>query len=242
VLSDGELTRLAIENPGVPLDQAVPVAVATRLDLQTARERFEDAARKVPIAKNSLLPQIDAVARAGFENSSTNGFVLPDPRFNSWSAGLNVDLGLDRKGQRNSFRSALISVERARRQLEAEVDTVRLQVASDWRALEQAKRNFENAEIGVKLAERRVEEQELRMQLGRGQTRDLLDAQADLNNARNGRTAAVVNHTLARLRYWRDMGLLFVRDDGSWYEAPVPPAATDTNSPALNPPAPALKP
>jgi hypothetical protein len=38
------------------------------------------------------------------------------------------------------------------------------------------------------------------------------------------------------------MGLLFVRDDGSWYEAPVPPAATDTNSPALNPPAPALKP
>jgi outer membrane protein TolC len=242
VLSDGELTRLAIENPGVPLDHAVPVAVATRLDLQTARERFEDAARKVPIAKNSLLPQIDAVARAGFENSSTNGFVLPDPRFNSWSAGLNVDLGLDRKGQRNSFRSALISVERARRQMEAEVDTVRLQVASDWRALEQAKRNFENAEIGVKLAERRVEEQELRMQLGRGQTRDLLDAQADLNNARNGRTAAVVNHTLARLRYWRDMGLLFVRDDGSWYEAPVPPAATDTNSPALNPPAPALKP
>ncbi len=242
VLADTDLAGLAIENPGVPLDQAVPVAVATRLDLQTARERFEDAARKVPIAKNSLLPQIDAVARAGFENSSTNGFVLPDPRFNSWSAGLNVDLGLDRKGQRNSFRSALISVERARRQLEAEVDTVRLQVASDWRALEQAKRNFENAEIGVKLAERRVEEQELRMQLGRGQTRDLLDAQADLNNARNGRTAAVVNHTLARLRYWRDMGLLFVRDDGSWYEAPVPPAATDTNSPALNPPAPVLKP
>ncbi len=242
VLADTELAQLAIREPGVPVDEAIGVAVATRLDLQTAKERLQDAERRVPIAKNSLLPQVDATASAGFASNSTNGFVLPDPKFNNWSAGLNVDLGLDRKAQRNDFRRTLIQVEQTRRQFGLAVDNVRLQVASDWRALEQAKRNFENAEIGVKLAERRVEEQELRMQLGRGQTRDLLDAQADLNNARNGRTAAVVNHTLARLRYWRDMGLLFVRDDGSWYEAPVPPASTETNSPALNPPAPALKP
>ena len=103
-------------------------------------------------------------------------------------------------------------------------------------ALDQARRNFENSELGVTLGERRVAEQELRMQLGRGVTRDLLDAQADLNAARNARTAALVNYTLARLRYWRDMGLLFVRDDGSWYEAPVP------KSPPPSPEPPAPKP
>ncbi len=222
VLADEDLARLEIREPGVPVGEAVRVAVATRLDLQTAKERLEDAERKVPVAKNSLLPQVDATATAGFASNSPDGFVLPDPKFNNWSAGLNVDLGLDRKAQRNDFRRSIIQVEQTRRQLSLAVDNVRLQVASDWRALEQARRNFENSEIGVKLAERRVEEQELRMQLGRGQTRDLLDAQADLNSARNGRTAALVNHTLARLRYWRDMGLLFVRDDGSWYEAPVP--------------------
>lgn len=239
VLDDAELARLAIEEPGIGLDQAVPVAVATRLDLQTSRERVEDAARKVPIAKNNLLPQIDAIVRGDIQSSAASGFKLPDPKLNSWSAGLNVDLGLDRKAQRNSFRGALITVERARRQFALELDTVRLAVASDWRALEQARRNFENAEIGVKLAERRVEEQELRMQLGRGQTRDLLDAQADLNSARNARTAALVNHTLARLRYWRDMGLLFVREDGSWYEAPVP---ENPQPPELPPAEPASQP
>ncbi len=239
VLDDAELARLQIQEPGVGLDQALPVAVATRLDLQTSRERVEDTARKVPIAKNNLLPQIDAIVRGDIQSSAASGFKLPDPKLNSWSAGLNVDLGLDRKAQRNSFRGALITVERARRQFALELDTVRLAVASDWRALEQAKRNFENAEIGVKLAERRVEEQELRMQLGRGQTRDLLDAQADLNSARNGRTAALVNHTLARLRYWRDMGLLFVREDGSWYEAPVP---ENPQPPELPPAEPASQP
>ena len=232
VLDDGELARLEITDPGVGPDQAVPVAAATRLDLQTSRERVEDAVRKVPIAKNNLLPQIDAMVRGDIQSSSTTGFKWPDPKLNSWSAGLNVDLGLDRKAQRNTFRGTLIAVERARRQFALELDTVRLAVASDWRALEQARRNFENAEVGVKLAARRVEEQELRMQLGRGQTRDLLDAQADLNSARNGRTAALVNHTLARLRYWRDMGLLFVREDGSWYEAPVP---TNPKSPGVPP-------
>jgi outer membrane protein TolC len=225
VLADSELAALTINEPGVPVEEAVPVAVATRLDLQTARERLEDSQRRVPVSKNNLLPQVDAFAAAGFASTTTNGFVLPDPKFNNWSAGLTVDLGLDRKAQRNDFRRTLIQVEQTKRQFALAVDTVRLQIATDWRALEQARRNFENTEIGVKLAERRVEEQELRMQLGRGQTRDLLDAQSDLNSARNGRTAALVNHTLARLRYWRDMGLLFVRDDGSWYEAPVPPVA-----------------
>lgn len=227
VLDDQQLARLTIADPGVPVAEAIPVAVATRLDLQTARERVQDAQRRVPIAKNNLLPQVDAAASGAFSSPSSDGFSLPDPKLYNWSAGLDVDLGLDRKSQRNDFRRTLIAVEQARRQFALAVDNVRLQVASNWRALEQAKRNFENAELGVTLAERRVEEQELRMQLGRGQTRDLLDAQADLNNARNGRTAAIVNHTLARLRYWRDMGLLFIRDDGSWYEAPVPAAAAE---------------
>jgi outer membrane protein TolC len=118
----------------------------------------------------------------------------------------------------------LIAAERARRAHELAIDTVKLQIATDWRSLEQARRTFENAGLSVKLAERRVEEQDLRMQLGRGVPRDLLDAQADLIAARNLRTTALINHTLARLRYFRDMGLLVIRDNGSWSEAPPPPS------------------
>lgn len=222
VLDDRELEQLRIAEPDVPVDLAIQVALATRLDLQTAREQVEDSARRIPIAKNNMLPQIDAVVSAGFSNNGTNGLPIPDPRLYQWNAGLQIDLGLDRKGQRNQLRRALITAERSKREFALALDTVRLQVSSDWRTSEQARRNFENSELSLKLGERRVEEQELRMQLGRGQTRDLLDAQSDLNISRNGRTAALVNYNLARLRYWRDMGLLFVRDDGSWYEAPVP--------------------
>lgn len=237
VLADQDLANLKIAEAGVPVSEALEVAQKFRLDLLTSRERTEDAHRKVPIEKRNLLPQIDATAGASFSDSTQQGLAVPTPRNYQWDAGLNVDLGLDRKAQRNSYRRILIFAARAQREQALAEDNVRLQIATDWRALEQARRNFTNAELAVTLAERRVEEQSLRMELGRGQPRDLLDAQADLNNARNGRTTAVVSHTLARLRYWRDMGLLWIRDNGSW-ETPGPetvPPGSSTNSPAVPP-------
>lgn len=221
VLSDQDLTGLKIEDAGVPLTEAMQVAQSFRLDLQTSRERTEDSRRRLPIDKLNLLPQIDAVGGASISDTETQGFPVPTPRNYQWQAGLNVDLGLDRRAQRHAYRRSLIVAERAVREQALAEDSVRLQILNDWRALEQGRRNFANAELAVTLAEKRVEEQSLRMELGRGQPRDLLDAQADLNSARNGRTASLVAHTLARLRYWRDMGLLSIHTDGSW-ETPAP--------------------
>jgi outer membrane protein TolC len=112
----------------------------------------------------------------------------------------------------------MITRNRSTRQWELAVDQVRLQIANDARDLEQARRNYENAELSVRLGERRVEEQTLRAELGRGTTRDLLDAQDDLLAARNLRTDALVSHTIARLRFWRDMGILYLKPTGEWEE------------------------
>ena len=75
---------------------------------------------------------------------------------------------------------------------------------------------FDINQLSVELAERRVEEQVLLDELGRGESNDLVDAQNDLIDSRNERTSALVDHTLARLRLWRDMGILFISKDGSW--------------------------
>ncbi len=79
----------------------------------------------------------------------------------NWSAGLDFDLPLDRKLERNAYRAALIRQEQAARTRTEAEDTIKLQIREDWRAMEQAKRSYENSKLGVKLAERRVEEQNL---------------------------------------------------------------------------------
>jgi outer membrane protein TolC len=226
VLDDHELESLRVNDPGVKTDDAIQVALSVRYDLQNQRERFEDATRRIGIAKNGLLPRLDIAGSAAISGSKENSFAWPDPKNFTWSAGFDVDLGLDKKGARNAYRRSLIGQAQAERLYALAQDQVKLQIATDSRALDQARRNFENAELSVKLGERRVEEQQLRMELGRGVTRDLLDAQTDLINAQNGRTAALVNHTMARLRFWRDMGILYIHDDGHWQEGPEPPGST----------------
>ena len=218
VLADSELAALEIEHPGIAVQDAIRIAIETRLDLATVKDQFEDAGRRVGIAKNQLLPDLDLIINASVDSKPGTNPVELDFERARWSAGLQGELPLDRKAERNFYRGALIAYERAGREVRLAIDQVKLEIQEDWRSLEQARRNYEIAEVGVALSQRRVEEQELLTELGRGTARDLVDARTDLINARNQRTAALLQHTIARLQFWRDLGILYIKPDGQWHE------------------------
>ena len=220
ILDDRELEALAIRHPELSAEDSIKVALAARLDYMNTREQLEDAVRKVDLAANLLLPRVDLTANVvvGSNPSDTGGFVLPDFDRYNWNAGFLVDPGLDRKAERNAYRSALISRDRAARQVTQQEDEIKLQIRDSWRTLDQAKRSYEISEIGVKLAERRVEEQDLLAELGRAKAQDQVDAQNDLISSRNQRTQALVSHTIARLQFWNNMGILYIKDNGQWEE------------------------
>lgn len=217
VLDDQELAHLKIQHPGVNEGDALTIALTARLDFLNLRDQFEDNERRVKLAVNRFLPQVDAVASASIDSGQkSHGLALPDPARYRWDAGLNVDLGLDRKAERNAYRSVLIATERSARALTQRHDEIEQQVRDSYRALEQAKRTYEISEIGVKLAQRRVEEQELLAQLGRAKAQDQVDAQNDLASSSNQRTQALVAHTIARLQFWDNLGILYIKENGQW--------------------------
>lgn len=216
VLEDKELGKLKIESPGISRDEAVRVALVTRPDLATTADQIEDAERRIKVAKNGLLPGLDVSVRYdAVSNPNTSSAHVNYDRRN-WATALDFDLPIDRKQERNQYRAAFIFLERAKRADSLAQDRVRLQIFDDWRAIDQAQRNYEIANQGVVLAARRLEEQKLLAELGKGEARDLVDAQNDLVNAQNQRTSTLVDHTLARLRLWRDMGILYIDNDGGW--------------------------
>ena len=220
ILDDNELADLKILDPDLGPDDAQKIALATRLDLYNLRDQIEDSDRQVYLAANGLKPQLDLVADAGFD-SKPNGatvFPVPDIKRYHWSAGLNLDLPLERKAERNNYRAALIAREQARRQLELAQDQLKLQVHDNLRSLDQAKRNYEINDIAVKLSERRVEEENLLAELGRGTTESQVSAQNDLISSKNNLTAALVGHTIARLQFWDNLGILYIKDNGQWQE------------------------
>jgi len=218
VLDERELDRLTIEDPPITKAQSIEIAMVTRPDLVTANDLVDDALRQIKVAKNGLLPGLDL--SLDYNSVSDPGDTTPAINWDRrrWSSSVDLDLPIDRKAERNIYRATLVQMERAKRKRDLAYDRARLEIYDSWRALEQERQNFKIAEEGVALASRRLEEQILLAELGRGAAMDLVDAQEDLVDAQNQRTATVVNHTLARLRLWRDMGILYINADGSWVE------------------------
>jgi outer membrane protein TolC len=216
ILDDKELRQLRIEAPDISRAQAVQIALVTRPDLATSADRVADAERQIKVAKNGLLPGLDI--SMDYRTVSDPGDTTPAINWDRrrWEGAVDLDLPLDRKAERNIYRASLVFLDRAKRADELARDRAKLDINDGFRAIEQAKINFEVAEQQVTLAESRVEEQELRQELGQGDAQDLVDARIDLLNARNQRTSTVIDHALARMRLWRDMGILYVSYDGSW--------------------------
>ncbi len=220
VLADAELEQLKIVHPEMTGEEATQIALATRLDLVNVREQHEDTARGIKLAANRLKPQVDLTAQAALSSpqESRLTFAVPDPSRYRWNAGLNLDLPLERKQERNAYRRALIVHEQSGRQLEQTEDQIKLQVRNAWRTLDQAKRSYEIGEIALKLSQRRVEEQDLLAEIGRAKAQDQVDAQNDLFGQKTQLTQALVSHTIARLQFWNSMGILFIKENGQWEE------------------------
>ncbi len=220
VLDDRELTALQILEPKLTVDESIAVALEGRFDLLNLKDKLADAGRNVAVKRNLLYPKLDFDAGVSLASDPAESGHLswPDPSRYAWNAGLALDPGLDRKAERNSYMSALIGQRQAERAVVQQEDQIKVDVRDSWRTLDQARRSFEISDIGVKLAERRVEEQNLLAELGRAKAQDQVDAENALIDSRNQRTQALVTHTIARLQFWNRLGILYIKDNGQWEE------------------------
>lgn len=219
VLDYGELERLMEEGlmppPSITVEDAFLVAVAARLDYYSRKDQLDDAERQVRLAADALHPDI----RLAFDarvNSKDNRFQELDFDRYTWNLGLDVDPKFNRRTVRNRYRTALIRYESSRRGFEEFEDNIKLEVRQAWRSLEQARITFNIQRDAVEVGERRVLEQQLKREIGEARQIDIIDAQNALLDARNNLSRALVDHTLAYLRLWLDMGILYVKENGQW--------------------------
>lgn len=218
VLNYKDLDDLQILTPPGTLDDALQTALTTRLDLWNTRDRAEDATRRVLIAKQDTLPTLNAVvSHRTLDDPNVNDFSL-QTRNRGVSIGLNTDLNLNQKPERNSLRAAMVTEQRTRRELELAEEQVRNAVRTGWRDLEVARKQYDFAKRGMEISMNRLEVEEAFMAEGQGTARDLIEAQRDLNTTRDLMVSTRINHNLARLQLWRDMGVLFIEKDGSWVD------------------------
>lgn len=219
MMDDVELKKLTIADPPGTLDEALTTALATRLDLCNARDSLEDANRKIRVAKQELLPTLNAVVGYHLTGDPNSDGPNLDGKRRKISVGGDIDLHLDKKAERNDLRAAEVNEQAAKRALNLAEENVRRQIRADWRDLTLARQQHELAVQGLALAERRLEvETDFFKEDKTTSARDLIDAQQKLIDARDLVTSTLITHTITRLTLWKDMGILFITKDGGWVD------------------------
>ncbi|MEQ8953596.1 MAG: TolC family protein, partial [Gammaproteobacteria bacterium] len=220
-LDDNEITfitDIGMTSPDLELDQAVELAIQTRLDLYTALDQVQDAARRIDVAANALEPALDFSFVASVPDSTSEQLGELDFENAVYTAGLSLELPLDTKLERNNYRRAFIDYESSALGYVSTLDNVKLDVIDAWRRMNEARKSYDISVTSVQINERRVEEAELRAELGLGDIQDTVDSQNDLTAARTELVSSIVEHNIAKLEFWRDVGLLYVDDSGQWEE------------------------
>lgn len=215
-LADDELKKLASDGMlavEVKEELSYATALERRFDYHTARDRVVDATRKVKIAEDALRAGLGVTGAYNITSnegqpSNFQGSDAP------WSVGLDLDLPVYRLPERNAYRSSLITLEVEKRAESLSRDNIRLDIRNSLRTLGQTRESYEIQQTAVGLAERRVEGATLTLQAGRASTRDLLESQEALVQARNALTRNLVDYTLARLTLFSDLGALVLDEDG----------------------------
>ncbi len=213
----------------IPMDEVIENAVESRVDLMNQKAVVMDFRRKMEIAANQLLSNVDVVVDGDIRTSGGNKpFDFRGSR-SQLRAGLRFTAPLDQINERNNYRATLIDYQRARRDYMALEDLVKQQVRRNWRQLSVLKRNLETSRLQLRLAARQyesaVDESTAPTQTGTGggggsrsgvQGTNLIQALNSVVSAQNSLIQNWITYEQNRLGIYRDMGMMEIGPDGIW--------------------------
>jgi outer membrane protein TolC len=218
-LDQSELPALetaGVYKPDYSEEEAIEIALIRRLDLATTRDQLDDVERKLILAAEGLGMQLNLVGSANVDSTPDTDYTRLRFHRGDYSLDVEGDLPFDRKAERNAYREALITVQQQQRAYDQKIDSVTLTMRQAFRDLAETAEAYRIQKISVDLAQNRVQEEKMKLQYGLGTVRELQISEASLLQSQVSVTNALISHTLAKLNFFRDIGLLQVRPDGMW--------------------------
>ena len=223
-----ELEKAGLLPVRMDTSAAFHIAVEKHMDILNAIDRFEDSKRKIRVSADQLKPGLGFFARTAAISDAPYDYARFDLDQVGYTAGLTLDLPLDRLRERNTYRQSLVSFESQLRSLIATLDGFKDRIDRGFRTLEQQRQNYLNRQASLGVAERRLDMNRELLAAGRAEIRDVRESQDALISAQNQLTEATVAYLDARLQLLLDIGVLSTSTDRFWLKDPLSPAETPT--------------
>ena len=216
------LKAKGIPYPDFLVSEAVETALYRRLDLTNDADKVIDAQRAVFVAADGLRTGLNVFGGAGLD---TDG-----PR--TATAGLSLNLPLDRVPEQDLYARALVMLNQRQREYDETADMIRMEVREAHRRMLEAAERYQVLSEGLRLAQERVDRTLAALRYARVSSRRVLTALEHLYDARNEAADALTDYAIATLNFYRDTEILQVRPDGMWEIGPstFPAAAVRSNT------------
>lgn len=233
VPAQARLEVITVDSIDLEPEAAFEIALANRLDFMNGRAALVDRWRQIQVTSDALQSNLTVTA-SGDINTARDNPVSLRPADGNFRMGLQFDAPFTRLVERNAYRSSLITYQQSRREFIQSRDSLQKGLRALVRTLEQRRRQLDIQRLAVSIALRRVDQTQLDLntpppQLAPGARAfispttaiNLLSAQSSLQNTQNAFLAAWLNYYAAKLRLYRELGVMKLDEDGRWIETPL---------------------
>ncbi|MGZ8430265.1 MAG: TolC family protein, partial [Candidatus Deferrimicrobiaceae bacterium] len=167
---------------------AMGVALRRRPDLSKARTSLRTAEFNEQVSRNLALPALSLEGSAGVTGIGTDyGNAIDDMRtgkYPNWAVGLRFSVPLGNNAARADVAAARLKASQARAVVAVLEEAAGLEIRAALRALDTRRKPDAVSRKGVSVAETRLASFLKRGKLGLSTTKDVLDAEANLTQAR----------------------------------------------------------
>lgn len=242
VPAQARLEVVTVDDIELEPEAAFEIALENRLDFMNGRAALVDRWRAIQVAADALQSDL-SVTGSGDVRTARNNPVDFRASTARLRLGIEFDAPLARLLERNGYRESLIEYQRNRRNLIQSRDQLQLGLRALLRTLRQRKLQLEIQRRAVTIALRRVDQTQLslltpppqgqpgaRPQINPTTAINLLAAQSSLQSSQNSFLAAWLNYYAARLRLYRELGVMQLDPDGKWIENSVEFGSDNTSS------------
>jgi outer membrane protein TolC len=223
----------------LPVDEAIKVALENRPEIKQIQLDLENRTLDYEYTKNQLLPSLDLIAsytQTGVAGSRatnpnplfpTSSNVNPDLvgglgtafgqvfsyNYTGYSAGISLQIPLrNRAAQADNARAA---TERriAENRMTAQAQQIALEVRNALTQVELNKARIEAAQKARELAERRLEAEQKKFDLGASTIRFVLEEQRNVAQAQTDEILSLVNYTKSLVDFDRSVGMTLKKNN-----------------------------
>ncbi len=221
-----------------PVEEAIRVALENRPEMRQLQIELENRDIDIAYAKNQLLPSVDVIGSytqngVGGTQTQSGGFLNPGApviiihrggvgdtfsqlfgyNYTGYSVGLSVQIPLRNRAAQGEHARAATEKQLTQNRLNAQAQQIALEVRNAVTQIEMQKARIEAAQTARELAERRLEAEQKKFDLGASTIRFVLEEQRNVAQAQTDELQSLVNYTKSLVDLDRAMGMTLKRNN-----------------------------